>query len=608
MKPNKRFLALVLLAVLTVTGCLKSSGTVTGGASGKVYDSNGHVLRGAKVEIYGGNHVTISDELGRYTVTGVEPGQKKLVATYDKRSVVRIVEIPRGGILENTDLTFEVVDGLPPVITDVTVVNLGENAGTITWITNEAADSIVDYATGPVGLGPYTMQATDSAFVNAHSLTLTGLSPNVTYHFRVRSRDYSGNEGVSSDYQFTTPSGEAPAIPVGFAIAAPTEMERVLVSWNNNSESDLLGYNLYRAESKNGPFARVNANPISSSASGTSTTYRDDGLKVAAKYYYHLKAVDTAKNESGPTPVHSVVTPGTLNENRTWKVDESPYVVQGDIRVRGGSVLTIEPGVEVRCSQTDSMPDNNGATMTEIIVQGGMTAVGTADKRIIFTSASSFPQKANWGGIKFISTSQPENQMKFATVLFADTGVRSEGSTPTLENLEIGMCGFGLDIGLSTTLNIRYNTIRDCDVGLVSANSNIRNNLFLKNGVGVTLFGADLLEFNTIDSLTGVQIPFGEPIIRNNIIAYTGGRAIYGIQQTQTTATPTISFNDIFNFSTDIIGVTVATGPGNISQDPLFVGGYPFDYHLRTTAAGYASDSPCLNAGEGSTQMGRYGP
>jgi len=158
-------------------------------------------------------------------------------------------------------------------------------------------------------------------------------------------------------------------------------------------------------------------------------------------------------------------------------------------------------------------------------------------------------------------------------------------------------------------LNIRFNTLRDCDVGLVSAGSNIRNNFFIGNQVGAAVLGADLFEHNTIDSLVGIQIPFGNPTIKNNIIAYTGnGQALYGIQQTQTTATPTISYNDIFNYNTGISGVTVATGPGNIASDPLFLGGNPFDYHLQTVAGGYASDSPCLSSGEGNVQMGRYGP
>ncbi len=608
MKNSRKIIALLLAMVVLVgiTGCLKSSGSVKGNVTGKVFDSNGKALHKARVEIYGANQSVLTDELGRYSITEVDPGQKKLVATYDNKSVVKVVEISRGKTLENADLTFAVIDGLPPVITEVAVASLSENVAIITWKTNESSDSTVDYATGPVGLTPYTMLASDPAMVTEHSVTLANLLPGQTYHFRVRSLDFERNEGISSDYQFATPSGEAPATPNNFMIAAPAEMERIVLSWTSNGENDLAGYNLYRADSAAGTFIRVNANPIVSGEG--STSYQDEGLKIAVKYYYRLKAIDIAGNESLPTQTLSVVTPGILAENRTWKVSESPYIVQGDIRVRGGSVLTIEPGTEIRFTRSDAIPDSLGSNMADLIIQGGLMAVGAENKRILFTSAESFPRKSVWGGIAFIGTNQPENMLRYATIMFADNGVKSEGATPSIENCEFGLCGMGLNLGLSTALNIRYNTVRDCDIGMVSANSNIRNNLFIDNQTGVALLGNDYFENNTVDCLIGVQIDAGNPVIKNNIIAYTGStRAIYGVNQTIPNATPSMSFNDIFNYTYAFNG-TNSTGTANIEVDPLFIGGSPFDYRLQKTADGFASDSPCLTAGEANAQMGRYGP
>ncbi|MBF0501123.1 MAG: carboxypeptidase regulatory-like domain-containing protein [Candidatus Riflebacteria bacterium] len=608
--PMRLFLLALVLATMTaLTGCLNSSPAVLGNVTGKVYDSNGHVLRGAKVELYGGDHTVLTDELGRYSIVNADPGSKRLVATWQNRSVVVNIEIPRGGTLENIDITFTTVDQLPPVITDVQVASLSENAAAILWKTNELADSFVDYATGPIGLGTYTYLASDSAMLLDHSIALATLSPNIGYHFRVRSHDFAGNEGVSSDYQFTTPGGEAPASPTSFAIAAPTEMERVLLTWNSNTEQDLQGYNLYRSDSKNGPFSKVNANPITSASSTGLVAYRDEGLKIAWKYYYYVKAVDTARNESAPSNTLSVVTPGSLSEDRLWKAEESPYILTGDLRIRGGTTLTLEPGVEVRFSMSDSLPDSNGASMTDLIVQGALKAVGTPDRRIIMTSAETFPRRGNWGGVKFSGTNDPNNQMNYVTLTFADTGIRSEGSTPSIQNVEIGLCVFGLDLGLSTALNPRYNVIRDCNVGLVSSNSNIRNNLFVNNQTAASLMGADMFEHNTIDGNVGVEISFGTPTVKNNIFTYVGsGHGLYGVNQTQPLATPTISFNDFYNMNSATNGVTVATGPGNIASDPLFIGNMPYDYHLQTVAAGYASNSPCLTAGESGVQMGRYGP
>lgn len=605
---SMRLLAIIVAVIVLIgaTGCLKTSSAVKGNVTGKVYDSNGKVLYKARVEIYGGNHSVLTDEMGRYSINDVEPGQKKLVATYEEKSVVKVVEIPRGATLEGADLTFSVIDGLPPVITEVMVLNVTENSAEVSWKTNESSDSTVDYAKGPIGLDPYSMVASDPAMVTDHKVTMSGLLPGQTYHFRVRSLDFERNEGVSSDYQFNTPSGDAPAMVAGLVVAKPTEMERIVLSWLSNGEADLAGYNLYRSESASVAFTKVNANPIPSVVG--STTYQDEGLKIATKYYYYVKAVDVAGNESAPSQTVSVVTPGILTENRVWRLAESPYVIQGDVRIRGGVTLTVEPGVEVKFTRSDSLPDVNGASMSELIVQGSLLAVGNASQKIVFTSAESFPTRANWGGIKYQATTEAENMLRYATVMFADQGVVSEGATPSIENCEIGLCGIGLNLGLSTALNVRYNTIRDCNIGLISANSNIRNNLFIDNQTGVALLGNDYFEHNTVDCLIGVQVDFGNPVIRNNIIGYTGStKAIYGVNQTQPLATPTVSFNDIYNYTFAFNG-TNSTGTANLEVDPLFIGGLPFDYQLQTQAGGYASDSPCLTSGENGVQMGRYGP
>jgi len=143
---------------------------------------------------------------------------------------------------------------------------------------------------------------------------------------------------------------------------------------------------------------------------------------------------------------------------------------------------------------------------------------------------------------------------------------------------------------------------------MVSANSNVRNNLFIDNQTGIAILGNDFFENNTVDCLIGVQVDFGNPTIKNNIIAYTGStRAIYGINQTQSNATPSVTFNNIFNYTIPFNG-TSGTGTANIEIDPLFVAGIPYDYHLRKIADGYASDSPSLAAGEAGAQQGRYGP
>ncbi len=104
--------------------------------------------------------------------------------------------------------TVEPVDVVPPVIS-----NLGQVGATITWATNEAADSRVDYGTSP---GVYTVSTpiTDtSPRVTAHSVTLSGLLDSTTYNYRVRSVDAAGNVGLSTESSFTTATPSVPIDP-----------------------------------------------------------------------------------------------------------------------------------------------------------------------------------------------------------------------------------------------------------------------------------------------------------------------------------------------------------------------------------------------------------
>ena len=78
---------------------------------------------------------------------------------------------------------------------------------TITWDTNEASDSRVDYGTSPSSL---TSSQSDAALGTSHSIELTGLAPNTTYHYRVTSADGASNSttdpgGAQAPRSFTTP-------------------------------------------------------------------------------------------------------------------------------------------------------------------------------------------------------------------------------------------------------------------------------------------------------------------------------------------------------------------------------------------------------------------
>ncbi len=92
-------------------------------------------------------------------------------------------------------------DTTPPVISDVSAEGVSGTSAVITWTTDEPADGQVEYGTTPA-YGQ--MSPLSPSRVTEHSVAIAGLSPGTTYHFRVRSRDASGNLAVSEDFTFTT--------------------------------------------------------------------------------------------------------------------------------------------------------------------------------------------------------------------------------------------------------------------------------------------------------------------------------------------------------------------------------------------------------------------
>ena len=88
----------------------------------------------------------------------------------------------------------------PNAINDIAEYDITPTEAKISWTTIASTNSVIDYGTTT----SYGSTVSDLALVNSHSQTLTGLSPNTTYHYRITSTPASGAPIVSSDQTFTT--------------------------------------------------------------------------------------------------------------------------------------------------------------------------------------------------------------------------------------------------------------------------------------------------------------------------------------------------------------------------------------------------------------------
>jgi hypothetical protein len=101
-------------------------------------------------------------------------------------------------------------DTTAPSVSAVVASAITSSGAAITWTTNEASDSQVEYGT-TTAYGSTT--PLDASLVTAHSRSVSGLAPGTLYHYRVKSRDAASNLAVSSDFTFTTSGG--PSLPSG---------------------------------------------------------------------------------------------------------------------------------------------------------------------------------------------------------------------------------------------------------------------------------------------------------------------------------------------------------------------------------------------------------
>ncbi|NWG13124.1 MAG: fibronectin type III domain-containing protein [Acidobacteria bacterium] len=218
-------------------------------------------------------------------------------------------------------------DTTPPTISNVSAGSITQTSAAITWTTNEAADSQVEYGT-TTSYGSST--TLDSTRVTAHSQALSGLTAGTLYHYRVRSSDAAGNLAVSTDYTFTTASGSDTTPPVISAVSASgITPSSAAIRWITNEPADT------QVE-----YGTTAAYGWSTSLNGAATTTHNQtlsGLSASTTYHYRVRSRDTAGNlavstdytfrtadpdseSPGITDVRAE--PGDLSAIITWTTDE----------------------------------------------------------------------------------------------------------------------------------------------------------------------------------------------------------------------------------------------------------------------------------------------
>ena len=185
-----------------------------------------------------------------------------------------------------------------PTISYITATAVTATSASINWITNIAGSSQVLYGlTNTYG----TSTTVNPALVTSHTVSLSGLTPNTTYHFQVTSTTNGNATTASTDQTFATiivPDTTPPSVPQN-VIANASAPTSVVLTWTPSTDNvAVAGYTIYR----NGSSVGTSITP----------TYHDTGLSSNTQYSYTVSAYDTATptpNVSAQSSAATVTTP-----------------------------------------------------------------------------------------------------------------------------------------------------------------------------------------------------------------------------------------------------------------------------------------------------------
>ena len=189
-----------------------------------------------------------------------------------------------------TTLSVSAPDVTPPVITNATATP-GITSAVVTWTTNEAATSEVNYADESLATATTSQTSSNSTLVTSHSRTLTGLTASTTYYFIIKSADSSGNLATTTEATFTTMPPVDTTSPVISSIVATPGSTTSTVTWlTNEAATSKVKYSL-------DPLATaVVILNISSSSLVTSHSLDLTGLSASSTYYFMVESADASSN------------------------------------------------------------------------------------------------------------------------------------------------------------------------------------------------------------------------------------------------------------------------------------------------------------------------
>jgi hypothetical protein len=320
-----------VISAVTATGITSTSATITWTTD---QNSTSQVNYGTS-NTYGSSSLLNSSLLTAHsvTLTGLTPG-----TTYNYQAI-STNSSSTTATSSNFTFTTAAAAPAPPVISNIQTTAITSSSVTITWTTDQAANSEVNYgATTTYGssTGP------DSSYVTSHSVTLTGLTAGTTYNFDVVSANAASLSSTSGNNTVTTTAANAKAPYVGYVAFWGVNNSGVTISWS----TDVLATTQLAYGTTTALGQMTTLQTTLAASHGVVLT----GLNSGTTYYF--VAESTANGVTGYSTTYSFTTTGTA--------PVSPAPVIGAVSVT--NITSTSATINWTTDQASSSQVNYGVT------------------------------------------------------------------------------------------------------------------------------------------------------------------------------------------------------------------------------------------------------
>ena len=135
----------------------------------------------------------------------------------------------------------QVGDITAPTTSSISIVK-NDTTATITWTTSEASWTWLLWG----ATASYGQENKTEVFVTSHSVALTGLTPNTTYYFQIKTKDAAGNSLFGNGLSFaTSAAGSTTPItitPAGQTSSGGAQMPVLTKPLNQMNRAELINY------------------------------------------------------------------------------------------------------------------------------------------------------------------------------------------------------------------------------------------------------------------------------------------------------------------------------------------------------------------------------